>query len=144
MSTGDEDDSDQWLTEEEDLNEDLNEEDSDEESVKTDDEEKISEEPVEEMEPGETLEELGVGREEKEEDGTVTAITNAAIAPESKKPPDLRSSSMVTDLSFHPTEELIALCNIEGEITWYTNHHVKPYKLTAALTLCSFQLQIHQ
>ena len=116
LSTGDEDDSDQWLTEEEQLSEDLNEEDSDEESVKTEEEQ---EDPIDEEEQGETIEELGAGREEKEEDDVVTAISNAALAPERKKPHDLRSPSMVTDLSFHPTEELIAICNIEGEIFWY-------------------------
>lgn len=116
MSTGDEDDSDQWLTEEEELNEDLNEEDSEEGSVKTDEEQ---EDPVDEKEPGESIEELGAGREEKEEDEVVTAISNAALAPERTKPHDLRSPSMVTDLSFHPTEEMIAICNIEGEIFWY-------------------------
>ena len=121
LSTGDEDDSDQWLTEDEELNEDLNEEDSDEASIKTDEEQ---ENPIVEEEAGETIEELGAGREEKEEDGVVTAISNAAKAPESTKPPDLRSSSMVTDLSFHPTEEMIAICNIEGEIFWYKYQHL--------------------
>lgn len=66
----------------------------------------------------ESLEELALGREEKEEDELVLAISNAAKPPEKVKPPDLISTSMVTDISFHPQEEIIAICNIEGEISW--------------------------
>lgn len=79
-------------------------------------EEEIEDEETENQ--GETLEELAAGREEKEEDEVVTAICNAAKPQEKIKPPDLVSSSMVTDISFHPNEELVAICNIEGEIAW--------------------------
>ena len=82
----------------------------------------MSEEELEEETEnlGETIEQLAAGREEKEDDDIIVAICNAAKPQEKIKPPDLRSSfnCMVTDISFHPNKELIAMSNIEGEITW--------------------------
>nr|SVE93673.1 EOG090X07S3 [Scapholeberis mucronata] len=87
--------------------------------------------------PTESLEELALGREAKEEDDVVRAICEAAIPQEKTKPPDLKTSCMVTDISFHPNEEIVAMSNIEGEITCYKygneenellhtlNHHKK-------------------
>lgn len=84
-----------------------------------DDAEEIEEnEEKEEENQGESIEELAAGREEKEENEVVLAICNAAKPLEKIKPPDLTSSSMVTDISFHPNEELVAICNIDGEIAW--------------------------
>ena len=116
LSTGDEDDSDEWLTEEGESSgiDDGNSEDEKEEEVE---EEKVEVEEEQE-EPGESLEELAAGREEKEEDSVVQAICDAAKPQEKTKPPDLRSSCMVTDISFHPNRGMIAMGNIEGEINW--------------------------
>lgn len=116
LSTGDEDDSDEWLTEEGESSgiDDGNSEDEKEEEVE---EEKVEVEEEQE-EPGESLEELAAGREEKEEDSVVQAICDAAKPQEKTKPPDLRSSCMVTDISFHPNQGMIAMGNIEGEINW--------------------------
>jgi len=91
--------------------------------------EEVSEEETENM--GESIEQLAAGREEKEDDDIIVAICNAAKPQEKIKPPDLRSSlnCMVTDISFHPNEELIAMSNIEGEITWYILIVKQPKKL---------------
>lgn len=75
------------------------------------------EEEEEDEEPKDSIEELSIGRETKEEDDVVTAITKASQPQEKTKPPDLRSSSMVADFSFHPNSDIIAVSNMDGEIT---------------------------
>ena len=115
--------------EQEDIDEDLDDEELTDEELEEPVEDAISGESEEEQQDddeeekaeneGETIEELAAGREEKEDDDIIVAITNAAKPQEKTKPPDLKSSCMVTDVSFHPNKELVAISNIEGEITWY-------------------------
>ena len=103
-------DDEEWLTDEEDESEgEVYADSADEEQVEEEEEEAVV---------GETLEELGAGREEKEEDEVVLAICNGTVPHERNKPRDVRTSCMVTDISFHPNEDIIAVANIEGEITW--------------------------
>lgn len=83
-----------------------------------DETEEVEENEVNEENQGESIEELAAGREEKEENEVVLAICNAAKPQEKIKPPDLTSSSMVTDITFHPNKELVAISNIDGEIAW--------------------------
>jgi glutamyl/glutaminyl-tRNA synthetase len=111
----DEDDDDENFTDDE--SQLSNEETS--EQVQEEVSEEEQEEEMEKME--ESIEQLAAGREEKEDADIIIAICNAAKPQEKIKPPDLRSSvnCMVTDISFHPSKELIAMSNIEGEITWY-------------------------
>nr|SVE84309.1 EOG090X07S3 [Daphnia pulex] len=129
----DEDDDDENFTDDE--SQLSNEETS--EQVQEEVSEEEQEEEMEKME--ESIEQLAAGREEKEDADIIIAICNAAKPQEKIKPPDLRSSvnCMVTDISFHPSKELIAMSNIEGEITCYKygneenellhtlNHHKK-------------------
>ena len=63
-----------------------------------------------------TMEELAAGREEKEDDEMMAGFVQAAQPQQRNKPKDIRSKFMVTDISFHPFEERIAMSNIEGEI----------------------------
>jgi hypothetical protein len=63
-----------------------------------------------------TMEDLAAGREEKEDDETMAAFLQAAQPQKRNKPKDIKSKFMVTDISFHPFEERIAMSNIEGEI----------------------------
>lgn len=133
----DEEDVDDSLTDEED--ELSNEETSEIAKATTDSSEEEQEDEEEIQNQGESIEQLAAGREEKEDDDIIVAICNAAKPQEKTKPPDLRTSlnCMVTDISFHPNEELIAMSDIEGEITCYKygneenellhtlNHHKK-------------------
>nr|SVE75810.1 EOG090X07S3 [Daphnia hispanica] len=133
----DEEGLDDSLTDEED--ELSNEETNDVEKATTVSSEEEEEDEEEVQNPHESIEQLAAGREEKEDDDIIVAICNAAKPQEKVKPPDLRTSSncMVTDISFHPNEELIAISDIEGEITCYKygneendllhtlNHHKK-------------------
>ncbi len=115
INSDEEDDGDENITDEESQL-------SNEETIEQVQEEVSEEEQEEETENlGESIEQLAAGRESKEDDDIIVAICNAAKPQEKIKPPDLRSSlnCMVTDISFHPNEELIAMSNIEGEITWY-------------------------
>lgn len=130
-------DVDDSLTDEED--ELSNEETSEIAKATTDSSEEEQEDEEEIQNQGESIEQLAAGREEKEDDDIIVAICNAAKPQEKTKPPDLRTSlnCMVTDISFHPNEELIAMSDIEGEITCYKygneenellhtlNHHKK-------------------
>ena len=54
--------------------------------------------------------------EEKEDDEMMAGFVQAAQPQQRNKPKDIRSKFMVTDISFHPFEERIAMSNIEGEI----------------------------
>ena len=65
---------------------------------------------------GDTLEDLAAGREEKEDDEIMAAFASAAQPQQRNKPRDIKCKFMITDLSFHPSEERIAISNIEGEI----------------------------
>ena len=107
-----EEDSEEWLTDEE---------DSDPADAGGDDKSEASEEENVEDEDvpetlGDTIEDLGAGREEKEDDELIVAMSKAAKPQERNKPKDIKSKFMVTDISFHPREELIGISNIEGEI----------------------------
>jgi len=135
ISTVDEDDSDNWQTED-DFDEDLEGESSGEENDAENDEPEIGVEE-EEDEPVVDMEELGAGREEKEDDDIVKAMRNAQQPKERNKPRDIRFPPMVTDISFHPGRNVIAASSIEGEIRCYKydieenellhtlNHHKK-------------------
>merc|ERR1712071_108214 len=103
-----EEDSDNWQTED-DLDEDLDVSSGEENDAENDEDEKVEEEEEEE-EIGENMEELAAGREEKEDDESVTAIRNAYQPKERNKPRDIRFYNYAIE---------------ENELMHTLNHHKK-------------------
>jgi len=83
-------------------NEDSSEFDEDEESDDDDDDVKPNPKP-----------------EDEEEDDLIKALRAAREKKERNAPPDIKLSEMVTDISFHPEEDIIAAANIDGDISLF-------------------------
>lgn len=57
--------------------------------------------------------------EDDEEDELIKAIKAAREKKERNVPPDIKLSQLVTDISFHPEEDIIAVANIDGDISFF-------------------------
>jgi len=57
--------------------------------------------------------------EDEEEDDLIKALRAAREKKERNAPPDIKLSEMVTDISFHPEDDIIAAANIDGDISLF-------------------------
>ena len=55
-----------------------------------------------------------------EEDDLIKALKAARQKQARNSPPDLKTSEMVTDISFHPEADIIALGNISGDLSLFS------------------------
>uniref|UniRef100_A0A6P7H0G3 WD repeat-containing protein 55 homolog n=1 Tax=Diabrotica virgifera virgifera TaxID=50390 RepID=A0A6P7H0G3_DIAVI len=62
--------------------------------------------------------ELQEDDEEEEEDETIKAIKNESKK-ERDRPPNIQCEDFITDISFHPHEDLLAIANIVGDVLIY-------------------------
>ena len=70
-----------------------------------------------------------------EEDDLIKALKAARQKQARNSPPDLKTSEMVTDISFHPEADIIALGNISGDLSLFSysneeNSLIKKLKLS--------------
>ena len=111
--------------------EDIPEEDTDEEDVPvadTDDEDVPEANTDEEDIPeADTDEEEGTENVE-EEDDLIKSLKAARQKKECNCPPDIKTSDLITDISFHPESDCIAVGGITGDLSIfkYSNEENKP------------------
>lgn len=58
--------------------------------------------------------------EEEEEDDLIKALKAAREKKVRNSPPDIKTSGLITDLSFHPEADIIAIGNISGELSVFS------------------------
>jgi len=100
--------------------------DSDEDSDVSDDSEESEDDESEKKSAGDEID---------EEDELVKALKNARQKKERVSPPDIKSSELLTDLSFHPESEVVVVGNITGDLSIFnysneSNQLAKKLKLS--------------
>lgn len=85
-------------------------------SESEDDEEQIETSNIEELDKSDIEE--NVQEEEEEEDETIKAIKRESNR-ERDHPPNIQCEDFITDISFHPQQDILAVANIVGDVLLY-------------------------
>ena len=72
--------------------------------------------------------------DEEEDDDFIKALKAAREKKTRNSPPDIKTSKLITDLSFHPQADIIAIGNISGELTVF-NYSNEENKIEKKLKL---------